>query len=117
MNLLYVEDNPNTAAATKVMLELRGFRVETAGTVEESVQMLSSNTYDLLVSDISLPDGTGHDILSRAPRPIPAIAVTGHTGEEDRAEASHSGFREYVTKPFKIDELIAAIHRATVTRA
>jgi two-component system KDP operon response regulator KdpE len=111
MRVLFVEDNINTIRAMKVILELRGFHVDTAKTVEEALHSISSNGYDVMVSDISLPDGTGYDILSRTPKPIRAIALSGYTSDADREESLAKGFAEFIPKPFRNEELIAAIER------
>ena len=111
MRILFVEDNVNTAHAMKVLLELRGFHVDTAKTVAEALGAIASNGYDIMISDINLPDGTGYDILSRSPKPIRAIALSGYTSAADREESLLKGFAEFIAKPFKNEELIAAIER------
>jgi CheY-like chemotaxis protein len=113
-HILYIEDNLNTARAMKVMLELKGHRVELAGTVSEALQALERDPFDVVLSDITLPDGTGYDVLSRASRPLKAIALSGYTGAQDRQDALDKGFAEYVTKPFQIGELLLAIERVAV---
>ncbi len=109
MTILFVEDNANTALAAKTMLGLRGYSVDTAGSVAAAQALLARKRYDLLVSDIRLPDGAGYELLPDFPR---AIAISGFTTEADRSEAIAKGFGEYLTKPFKSEELIAAIERA-----
>ena len=109
--ILFVEDNQNTAKAMKVMLELKGFAVDTAGSVAEAVGKIDEGEYDVVISDIGLPDGTGHDILKRSPKSVTAIALSGYTSEADKQESLSRGFSDYVTKPFKIDDLLAAIKR------
>ena len=111
MKILFVEDNVNAARAAKVMLELRGYTADIAESVAKAKECLSTNSYDLLISDIRLPDGTGYDLLSHPRRPSRAIARSGFTSHSDRAEALSKGFAEFVTKPFRSEELIAAIKR------
>lgn len=111
MKILFVEDNVNAARAAKVMLELRGYAVDTAESVAKAKECLSTNSYDLLISDIRLPDGTGYDLLSHPRRPSRAVALSGFTSHADRAEALSKGFAEFVTKPFRSEELITAIKR------
>ncbi|HWF45310.1 MAG TPA: response regulator [Candidatus Kapabacteria bacterium] len=111
MKILFVEDNANTARAMKVMLELRGYTVDTAGTVAKALECLDADGYDLMISDISLPDGTGYDILSRTSADIPSIALSGYTSHADRAESLAKGFKEFITKPFNPDDLVGAIER------
>ena len=109
MNILFVEDNANTARASKVMLELRGYTVDTAGSVRAAKECLAAKEYDVILSDIRLPDGTGYDLLASLPRPLRAIALSGLTSAADREEALSKGFTVFLAKPFRTDELIAAI--------
>ena len=109
--ILFVEDNANTAMAMKVVLEIRGYAVETAKNVSEAVSKLETNPYDVVISDISLPDGTGYDVLSKLPKAVKAIGLSGYASESDRDEALRRGFAEYLTKPFRNDDLFAAIER------
>ena len=112
MKILFVEDNANTARAAKVMLELRGYAVDTAGNVAEATTCLGATEYDLLISDIRLPDGSGYDLLAHLKERPKAIALSGFTAEADRTEARSKGFAEFVSKPFRTEELVAAIERA-----
>jgi two-component system, NtrC family, response regulator HydG len=111
VKILFVEDNVNAARAAKVMLELRGYAADIAESVARAKDRLSTNSYDLLISDIRLPDGTGYDLLAHSPRPSRAIALSGFTSPADRTDALSKGFAEFVTKPFRSEELIAAIER------
>lgn len=111
IHILFVEDNANVVRAVKLMLEMKGFRVDVARSVEEALGHIAAEDYDLLISDLSLPDGTGHDILERSGTTVPAIVLTGHTSETSRDESLKSGFAEFLTKPFKVEELIEAIQR------
>jgi two-component system response regulator QseB/two-component system response regulator BasR len=115
MNILFVEDNVNASRAMKVMLELKGYSVDVAANVADALECIASSDYDLLISDITLPDGTGYDILARSPKRIPAIALSGHTAESARAESLARGFAEHVTKPFQTEELIELIERVAAT--
>jgi len=111
--ILFVEDNANTALAMKVVLELRGHTVETAGTVKFALDKIAENSYDMVISDISLPDGTGYDVIAKLPKSIKAIGLSGFTSESDREQALNSGFAEYLTKPFRNEDLFEAIDRVT----
>lgn len=109
--ILFVEDNLNTSRAMKVMLELRGYSVDTALTLRDALSRLHDTDYDVVISDLGLPDGSGHEIIAHAPRPIRAIALSGRTGEDARRESLASGFSEYISKPFDLPVLLAAIER------
>jgi CheY-like chemotaxis protein len=70
------------------------------------------NTFDLLVSDIGLPDGSGLDIArewTRAQPGRPSIAITGYGMEEDIERCRDAGFRDHLTKPVNFDRLEALI--------
>jgi len=109
VTILFVEDNANTARAAKVMLELHGHAVDTAGSVADALAHLAAEPYDVLVSDILLPDGTGYDIISRAPKKLHSVALTGFITDSDREEALSKGFSAFLPKPFRTEDLIAAI--------
>jgi DNA-binding response OmpR family regulator len=111
MRILLVEDNLNTGRAVKGLLEMRHHQVDHATSVTQALELLATKEYDHLISDLSLPDGSGYDILARSPKTLPAIALSGYTTEQDRSEAIKKGFREYLTKPFRMEELLAAIER------
>jgi DNA-binding response OmpR family regulator len=109
MRILFVEDNLNTGMAMKVMLELKGHSVDHVTTVRDAIAKLESPEYSLLISDLTLPDGSGYDIVAKAN--IPAIALSGYTSGGDVDKAMQAGFKEYLTKPFKTEELLAAIEK------
>jgi CheY-like chemotaxis protein len=74
--VLYVEDNANTAMALKVLLQLKGYSVETAATVKDAVDVLAREKFDVVISDISLPDGQGWEVLKHSPG-VRSIAISG----------------------------------------
>ena len=72
------------------------------------------NKFDLLISDIALPDGSGVDLMRqlRAISAIPGIAVSGFGNNGDIERSLQAGFSEHLIKPIKLDDLEAAIERA-----
>src|SRR5207247_10123867 len=108
--ILFVEDNVNTGMAMKVLLEMKGHAVDHVTTVAAALERLASGAYDLMISDLTLPDGTGYDILAR--HPLPAIALSGYTSENDRSTALEHGFCEYLKKPVKTEGLLQAVEKA-----
>ncbi len=115
MRILFVEDNATTARAAKVLLELRGYSVDTAECVADATHLLSVNKYDVLLSDLRLPDGSGYDVLAEIPQPIKAIAMSGFVSEADKAEAISRGFAAFLPKPYKTDDLVAIIESAELS--
>src|SRR5688500_19194744 len=73
--ILLVDDHIDTINAVRVLLERRGYEVETANTVTDAKAVFYGGDFDLLISDIGLPDGTGHQLLNEInlDRPIRAI--------------------------------------------
>ena len=109
--ILYIEDNQNTANAVKALLELKGFSVDTANSVKNALNAIENATYDLAICDIGLPDGDGKELLKEIHRtqPVPAIALSGYSSEEDKRKSKEAGFSEYLVKPFDLNVLLELI--------
>ncbi len=109
MKILFVEDNVHTSQALKLMLELRDYSVDTSASVAEAIGRLSSSRYDLLISDMNLPDGSGYDILASGPTSMPSIAVSGYFSDSDKLELRRRGFSDCLVKPFRVEQLADTI--------
>ena len=111
LRLLIVEDHADTALLLKRLLEASGFVVETAGTVAEALTAADSAHFDVLVSDLGLPDGTGCDLMRqmRERHPLKGIAMSGYGMEEDVRRSREAGFSEHLVKPVDISSLERAI--------
>lgn len=114
LRILLVEDHSATRVAMQRLLGALGHRVTTAANVEGALAALAENDFDLLISDIGLPDGSGTDLMRRVReiRPLPAIAVSGYGMEEDVRRSERAGFAAHVTKPVDLCRLQAAIAMA-----
>jgi CheY-like chemotaxis protein len=116
LRVLLVEDHPDTAAQLSRLLKRAGHEVTCAGTVREAEQTAEQNpvrTFDILISDLGLPDGSGHDLmrnLSRTHR-IPGIALSGYGMDEDIQNSIDAGFSRHMTKPVDWQELKIAIQK------
>jgi PAS domain S-box-containing protein len=117
LRILLVEDHVDTAEAMVALLEALGHRVTAADTVAAALAAAGaaqeSGGLDLVLSDLGLPDGHGHDLM-RALRDrygLPGIALSGYGMEEDVAKSHESGFAVHITKPVSLDTLRAAIRR------
>lgn len=117
--ILLVEDHDDTAALLEVVLDTAGHSVVRACDVASAVATASDGEFDLLISDLGLPDGSGHDVARRvlSARPIPAIALSGYGMEDDLAASKAAGFREHLTKPVNFEQLHAAIERVLAAHA
>ncbi|HWE01704.1 MAG TPA: ATP-binding protein, partial [Tepidisphaeraceae bacterium] len=112
-HILLVEDHPDTARTMARLLEISGFKVKTAGTVESALQVAGAGTFDIIVSDIGLPDATGYELMEqiRDLYGIPGIALSGYGMEDDVRKSRESGFVEHVVKPVNIAQLELVIRR------
>jgi CheY-like chemotaxis protein len=118
MRLLLVEDHHDTARTISRLLRSAGFAVTTATDVASASAATDGEPFDVLVSDLGLPDGDGYEIMRRirALRSMPGIAMSGYGTNEDRRRSHEAGFSEHLVKPIDLPQLIAAIRRVTDNR-
>ena len=114
--ILVVDDNPDTTMLLEFALKRRGREVVTASGVEEALAVARTQKIDLLVSDISLRDGSGHDLMRKVraltpDTPVRGIAISGHGGSDDLASSHQAGFEVHLVKPVSLDALEAAVAR------
>jgi len=114
LRLLFVEDHDDTREVLARLLSLRGYCVEAAGSAQEARTLSSGKTFDLLVSDIALPDATGCELLKElgAKHRLCGIAMSGFGSDADVAQSRAAGFLEHLVKPIDAPALDAAIQRA-----
>ena len=100
--ILLVDDDADTARVFQHLLRIDGHTVSVAADMAAAVKHLETQPFDLLITDIELPDGSGLDLLQRARqrhRNVKGIVVTGHGEEPHREKAREAGFDEYLLKP------------------
>lgn len=114
--ILVVDDEPDTRLLVKRILEERGARVVVAANAADALGVLKSETIDLLVSDIGMPETDGYRLIEDVRRldkarsgPLPAVAVTAYARAEDRQRSLLAGYQMHISKPVEARELIAAI--------
>jgi signal transduction histidine kinase len=117
LRILLVEDNEDTRRLMGRLLRTFGHHVEAADSIAAALDLAGRERFDLLVSDIGLPDGTGWDLMGRLGdrRPPKAIALSGFGMEDDLRRSRDAGFLEHVIKPVNIIELRAMIERVAAT--
>jgi signal transduction histidine kinase/CheY-like chemotaxis protein len=105
--VLLVDDHYDTCVAMKRMLERRGYEITVAHSAEQAVEKVRSNDFDLLISDIGLPDRSGYDLMRevRLNKDLPGIALSGFGSEQDVHQAREAGFSEHLTKPVNFERL------------
>jgi CheY-like chemotaxis protein len=109
--ILVVDDHDDTLRSMKVLLNRLGYEVLAAENMTDALRIAEEQHFDLLLSDIGLPDGDGLELLRkiRARRNVPALALSGFGMDEDIDRSREAGFADHLTKPVSIDRLQAAI--------
>jgi two-component system response regulator PilR (NtrC family) len=113
--LLVVDDEPDLRTLYELTLVREGYDVESAGSVTEAWALLVLNPYDLIITDMRLPDGVGLDLLARleaAGRPERAIVITAYGSPENAVEALKAGAYDYLTKPVDLRQFRAVVASA-----
>ena len=113
MNILLVEDNEILAKGIIYSLEQQKFNVTHKKNVKETIEFLEAEKPDLIILDISLPDGNGFDLYEKNIKfkEISTIFLTAKDEEDDIVRGLDAGAEDYITKPFSIRELIARINK------
>ena len=109
-NILLIEDNESILKGLVYLLEQERFKVTTAMTIKDSKNLLESNNiYNLIILDISLPDGSGFDLCKyiKSNYNIPIIFLTAKDEEQDVVQGFDLGADDYIIKPFRTRELIS----------
>ncbi len=118
LNLLLVEDNADTLRVMARLLHRRGYRVATASTVAQALEVArSEGAFDLVISDVGLPDGSGLDLMRRILDLGPArgVALSGFGTEDDRRRSREAGFLDHLVKPVdfaRLESTLRAISAA-----
>jgi signal transduction histidine kinase/CheY-like chemotaxis protein len=113
LRLLFVEDHDDTREVLARLLSRRGYKVETARNAQEARSLSGGKAFDLLVSDIALPDATGCELLKElsSKHRLRGIAMSGFGSDADLAQSRAAGFLEHLVKPIDATALDAAIQR------
>ena len=105
--VLLVDDHYDTCLGMKRMLERRGYQITVAHSAEQAVEKVNTQEFDLLISDIGLPDRSGYELMRevRLNKRLPGIALSGFGSEQDVNQAREAGFAEHLTKPINFERL------------
>ena len=107
LRLLLVEDHAPTLQIKSNLLKRDGYTVIAAGTVADALAAAAANSFDILISDLGLPDGTGIELMEklRERYGLLGIALSGYGMEEDIARGQKAGLIAYLIKPVSITDL------------
>ena len=114
MRVLLVEDHEDTNRSLTQLLRRRGYHVQAAHSVESALAAAGQERFDVLVSDIGLPDGSGIELMQKlkSDYQIFGIALTGFGMEEDLRRSHDVGFNHHLIKPVDLNRLDALIQQA-----
>ena len=119
VRVLVVDDDADNRDIVAENIARWGYTVETAGSGEEAVARFEGNPYDVVLSDIRMGATSGLDVLKRVRAAVPdaiVILMTGYAGSDTAIDAIKAGAFDYVTKPFKYEELRRTIEKALELR-
>ena len=113
LKILLVDDHIDTLQAMSKLLRRLGYTVTTATCVRDAVNLAANERFELIISDLGLPDGRGLDLMRQVRRlySLHGIALSGYGTEEDIRQSLEAGFEEHVIKPASFDTLRETIKR------
>lgn len=106
--ILVVEDHADAAEALALLLQRAGHVVQIAGTIEQAIRMIHARKYELILCDMTLPDGDGMAIplIARLGNPgIRLVAISGRAAPNEISDILRAGFDAHLPKPFALDAL------------
>jgi two-component system KDP operon response regulator KdpE len=111
--ILVVDDDPQILQTLQINLRARNYEVAAAATGAAALEQAEVWRPDLVVLDLGLPDIDGVDVIHglRGWTVVPIVVLSGRAGSQDKVAALDAGADDYVTKPFGVDELLAASAR------
>jgi CheY-like chemotaxis protein len=119
LTVLLIEDHADTAEVMAQLIRSLGHEVTVVGLVADALAATQSASFDLIVSDVGLPDGTGLDFIKafREHSDVPAVALTGFGTDEDVRRCLGAGFTSHLTKPVNFGQLEQLIESAANLKA
>lgn len=113
LRVLLVEDHPDTVQSLSRLLTKRGYEVRIATTLAAALESAARHPFDVLISDMGLPDGTGLDLMRRLSEKgkVRAVALSGFGMEDDIQRSREAGFSEHLTKPLDMIRLDGVLQK------
>jgi CheY-like chemotaxis protein len=111
-----VDDHPDTNAAMQRLLTRLGYDVRTADCVQSALRVANDQPFDILISDVGLPDGSGMDLMrqllaNHSQPSLKGIAISGFNRDEDIQSSLEAGFSEHLAKPVNLQRLQILIEK------
>jgi HAMP domain-containing protein/signal transduction histidine kinase/CheY-like chemotaxis protein len=117
MRILLVEDHEDTNRSLTNLLRRRGYHVQSALDARSALDLNEKEQFDVLISDLALPDGSGTDLIQtlQSKRPVFGIALTGFGMEDDVRRGREAGFQHHLVKPIDVNKLDLLIQQSANT--
>lgn len=116
MRILLVEDHEDTNRSLTSLLRRRGYQVKSALTFQSALELSAMEEFDVLISDLGLPDGSGIDLIQKlASKPPLGIALTGFGMEQDIRKSRDAGFQHHLVKPIDLNKLDSLIQEGAAS--
>jgi CheY-like chemotaxis protein len=116
LSVMFVDDDADSRYLLSLVLDACGAKVMTANSASEALEMIKREKFDVVISDIGMPDEDGfsligkiRDLPNEQGGKVPAIALTAYARAEDRVQTLRSGFQMHLAKPVEPAELVAAV--------
>ncbi|KQT13012.1 hybrid sensor histidine kinase/response regulator [Ramlibacter sp. Leaf400] len=114
--LLLVEDNQDAAETIVMCLETYGYQVTHASTCAEAVRTARQEPFDIVLTDLGLPDGSGIDVGRALSKSVPVVALSGYGASPDLQRSAMAGFAGHLVKPAEPQAIHAALQKALAGR-
>ncbi|MEP7014478.1 MAG: response regulator [Verrucomicrobiota bacterium] len=107
LRILVVEDHGDTRRTLSSLLSHFGHEISVADSQRSALEMIDAKNFDVVLSDIGLPDGSGYDVISEAKRkqPLKGVALTGFDRDDDIKRGKEAGFDFHLSKPVDFHQL------------
>jgi two-component system response regulator PilR (NtrC family) len=120
LHILVVDDEPDLRTLYELTLLREGYQVQTAGTLQDARNLLAGSRFDLVITDMRLPDGVGTELIKEVRtqlRPERCIVITAYGSAENAVESLKAGAFDYLTKPVDLKQFRAAVAAAAQAQA
>jgi two-component system response regulator PilR (NtrC family) len=117
-NILIIDDEPDILGLLSMTLERMGYTTQCAENFKKASKLLSENTFNLCLTDLRLPDGSGIDIvkqIQKSESPVPVIVITAHGSMDIAIEAMKFGAFDFINKPVDLNNLRTLINNALLS--
>lgn len=114
VRLLLVEDHEDSAELLAEILQSHGYAVSVARSAGAALSLAEAEVFDVVVSDVGLPDASGYELMTKLRGRMKGIAITGSAGEDAVERGREAGFSAHLTKPVSVRRLEQAIEELGV---